>query len=195
MCLGGFEELQTYCRSQRNPPVQYVPADRGNMAAVTNKESHMPLSSFMFKYKHRLWCISARYFQLSRVNLYLFTFTAGLMPSPFSYFKRRCTSEAKEAEKITTVSSNFYVGVLDSASLGVCGVRAAELFNNAFSRAGIVNKNKGSQEMFVLKKSCSPNRSFISNTGIISADKRLIGFADTDKIQCSHSGDGICFTV
>lgn len=71
----------------------------------------------------------------------------------------------------------------------------AELFNNAFSRAAIVNKNKGSQEMFVLKKSCSPNRSFISNTGIISADKRLIRFADTDEIQCSHSGDGICFTV
>ena len=35
----------------------------------------------------------------------------------FSYFKHCCTSE----EKITTVSSNFYVGVLDSGSLGVYG--------------------------------------------------------------------------
>ncbi len=37
----------------------------------------------------------------------------------FSYFKHGCTSEEKEEEKITTVSSNFYVGVLDSGSLGV----------------------------------------------------------------------------
>lgn len=62
------------------------------MAAVTNKESHMPLSSFMFKYKHRLRRISVGYFQLSGVNLYLLTFTAGLMPAPppslplFSFF-------------------------------------------------------------------------------------------------------------
>lgn len=28
-CLGGFEELQTYCRSQMNLPVCYVPVDRG----------------------------------------------------------------------------------------------------------------------------------------------------------------------
>lgn len=48
----------------------------GNMAAVTNKESHMPLFSFMFKYKHRLESISARYFQLSHVNFYLLTFMA-----------------------------------------------------------------------------------------------------------------------
>lgn len=52
------------------------PQTGGNMAAVTNKESHMPLFSFMFKYKHRLGSISARYFQLSRVNFYLLTFTA-----------------------------------------------------------------------------------------------------------------------
>lgn len=40
-----------------------------------------------------------------------------------------------------------------------------------------VNKNeKTPKEMFVLKKSCSPNGSFISN-----ADKRLIKFADTEK--------------
>lgn len=65
------------------------PCRPGNMAAVTNKESHMPLSSFMFKYKHRLWCISGRYFQLSNVNLYLLTFTARLMPRCFSYLKRR----------------------------------------------------------------------------------------------------------
>lgn len=87
----------------------------------------MPLSSFMFKYKHRLRCISVGYFQLSGVNLYLLTFTAGLMPTPFSYFKRRSTSEAKKAEEITTVSSNFYVGVLDCASLGVRGARCGSL--------------------------------------------------------------------
>lgn len=79
------------------------PCRPGNMAAVTNKESHMPLSTFMFKYKHRLWCISGRYFQLSNVNLYLLTFTAGLMPHCFSYLRRRCASQAEEGEKITTV--------------------------------------------------------------------------------------------
>lgn len=89
----------------------------------------MPLSSFMFKYKHRLRRISVGYFQLSGVNLYLLTFTAGLMPprplSPFifffSYFKRRSTSEAKEAEEITRVSSNFYVGASDCGCRGVRG--------------------------------------------------------------------------
>lgn len=98
------------------------PCRRGNMAAVTNKESHMPLFSFMFKYKHRLECISARYFQLSRVNLYLLTFMDVQLEwhFAFSYFKHYCTSEGKE-KKITTVSSNFYVGVLDSSSLGVYG--------------------------------------------------------------------------
>lgn len=79
------------------------PCRPGNMAAVTNKESHMPLSSFMFKYKHRLRCVSGRYFQLSNVNLYLLTFRAGLMPHSFSYLKRRCASQAEEGEKITTV--------------------------------------------------------------------------------------------
>lgn len=44
--------------------------------------------------------------------------------------------------------------------------------------------------MSVLKKSCSPNSSLISNIGIISSDKRLITFADTDKIMHSHRGDG-----
>lgn len=59
-----------------------------------------------------------------------------------------------------------------------------------------VNKNeKTPKEMFVLKKSCSPNGSFISN-----ADKRLIKFADTEKRkkpQCSPSADGtvyVCIT-
>lgn len=85
------------------PGTAVPPCRPGNMAAVTNKESHMPLSSFMFKYKHRLWCISGRYFQLSNVNLYLLTFIAGLMPRSFSYLRRRCASQAAEGETITTV--------------------------------------------------------------------------------------------
>lgn len=76
MHLGGI--CETSRRTVADMAVR--PCRPGNMAAVTNKESHMPLSSFMFKYKHRLWCISGRYFQLSNVNLYLLTFTAGLMP-------------------------------------------------------------------------------------------------------------------
>lgn len=76
MCLGGFKELQTYCRKSDESPCTVRPCRLRNMAAVTNKESHMPLFSFMFKYIRRLWCISARYFQLSHVNLYLLTFTA-----------------------------------------------------------------------------------------------------------------------
>lgn len=93
------------CETSRStvPDMAVRPCRPGNMAAVTNKESHMPLSSFMFKYKHRLWCISGRYFQLSNVNLYLLTFTAGLMPHSFSYLKQRHASQAEEGEKITTV--------------------------------------------------------------------------------------------
>lgn len=89
------------------------PCRPGNMAAVTNKESHMPLSSFMFKYKHRLWCISGRYFQLSNVNLYLLTFTARLMPHCFSYLKRRFRGRGGGGSQ--QFSSNFHVGVWDSA--------------------------------------------------------------------------------
>lgn len=84
------------------PDMAARPCRPGNMAAVTNKESHMPLSSFMFKYKHRLWCISGRYFQLSNVNLYLLTFTARLMPHCFSYLKRRFTGRGGGG-RITTV--------------------------------------------------------------------------------------------
>lgn len=60
---------------------------------------------------------------------------------------------------------------------------AAEVFNNAFSGAAIVNKNKGSRDVFVLKRSCSASRSFFSNSAVICADKRMIRFADADKIQ------------
>lgn len=60
-------------------------------------------------------------------------------------------------------------------------MHTVKFFNNAFSSTMIVNKNEGSQEMFALKKSCSPNSSFISNTGIISADKRLISLQIQEK--------------
>lgn len=54
-------------------------------------------------------------------------------------------------------------------------VHTVKFFNNAFS-AVIVNKNEGSQEMFVLK-----NSSFISNIGIISSEIRLIKFAEIEQ--------------
>lgn len=95
------------------PDMAARPCRPGNMAAVTNKESHMPLSSFMFKYKHRLWCISGRYFQLSNVNLYLLTFTARLMPRCFSYLKRSFRGRGGGGSQ--QFSSNFHVGVWDSA--------------------------------------------------------------------------------
>lgn len=63
---------------------------------------------------------------------------------------------------ITTISSNFYVSVLDSCSPG--GTRCIQLkfFKNAFSGTMIVNKNEGSREMFVLKISCSPTWPFVT---------------------------------
>lgn len=60
-------------------------------------------------------------------------------------------------------------------------MHTVKFFNNAFSSTVIVNKNEASQEMFVLKRSCSPNISFISNRGMISADKRLISFYIQEK--------------
>lgn len=72
-------------------------------------------------------------------------------------------------------------------------VHTVKFFNNALSSTVIVNKNEGSREMFVSNNSCSPNSSFISNTGIISSDKRLVEFTDTEgkKNWRSHAVAGI----
>lgn len=125
MSLRGFEELQTYCTSQMNPPVQYVPADWGTwqlsltrkvtchsspLCSNTNQDSGV-LVPGIFNYLVSTF-ISSHLLPYSWIDAFL-----------FSYFKHCCTSEEKEEEKITTVSSNFYVGVLDSASLGVYGAR------------------------------------------------------------------------
>lgn len=120
MCLGGFEELQTYCTSQMNPAVQYVPADWGTwqlsltrkvtcqsspLCSNTNTDSGV-LVPDIFNYLVSTF-ISSHLLPYSWIDAFL-----------FSYFKLCCTSEEKE-EKITTVSSNFYVGVLDSGCPGV----------------------------------------------------------------------------
>lgn len=134
----------------------------------------MPLSSFMFKHKHTLWCISARYFQLSRVNLYLFTFTV-LMLCLFSYFK-----------KIRTVSSNFYVAVSACARLGELAVKP---FNNAFSPTVTVNKKRRrSGKCLSLRRRERAGHLF--QTQELSA--QIKEFADAGKkIRCVYSVDGI----
>lgn len=136
MHLGGI--CETSRRTAADMAVR--PCRPGNMAAVTNTESHMPLSSFMFKYKHRLWCISGRYFQLSNVNLYLLTFTAGLMPRfPFHIWSGAALHRRRRGRRSQPFSSNFHVGVLDSAvALENTGTEPW----NAFKQSCFVKTNK-----------------------------------------------------
>lgn len=107
-----------------NPPVQYVPSDwetwqlsltrrvtchSSPLCSNTNTGSGV-LVPDIFNYLVSTF-ISSPLLPCSWIDALL-----------FSYLKPCCTSEEKEEEeKITAVSSNFYVCVLDSGSLGVYG--------------------------------------------------------------------------
>lgn len=151
------------------------------MAAVTNKESHMPLSSFMFKYKHRLWRISVGYFQLSGVNLYLLTFAAGLMPPStplFSiYFFKIFQAPLYFRGKGGGGDHKSFIQLLCRCFRLQQPQGTAKSLTKLFS---VVNKYKKlSGRTFVLKRSCSASKRVIpfSNSALIRADERLIGFA------------------
>lgn len=159
------------------------------MAAVTNKESHMPLSSFMFKYKHRLWRISVGYFQLSGVNLYLLTFCGWIDAcSPYPHHPPTPHSLIDIFFLIFQAPLYFrgkggggdhksFIQLLCRCIRLRLPQGTAKSLTELFS---VVNKNKRlSGRTFVLKRSCSASKRVIpfSNGALICADERLVGFA------------------
>lgn len=138
----------------------------------------MPLSSFMFKYKHRLRRISVGYFQLSGVNLYLLTFTAGLMPAPplslyFLFFIFQAPLHFRDEG-----DHKSFIQLLCRCVRLRLPRGARKSLTTLFS---VVNKNKRlSGRAFVLKRSCSASGGGVipfSNAALICADESLIGFA------------------